>query len=174
MKTARHRDGQPESVVQAFGFTVHVDRHAGTVLEGVGPDGAPYHVVQKDDYGYLPGVRGDDGEGYDVYLGVDHTAARVFVVTQVKALTGVYDEQKAMLGYPSREVAEETYKAHVRPDMFGRMGEMSLEAFRAQVAAYTEAGAVGVFRAETDEDAAELAEVEAEPLSDPAPSTETP
>lgn len=182
MKGARHRDGQPESLVDAFGFRVHIDRHAGTVIEGTGPDGQPYRVVQTDDYGYLDGVNGDDGEGYDVYLGLDHKADRVFVVTQVKASTGAYDEQKAMLGYPTKRAAEDTYKAHTHPSMFGRIGCVTLPAFRAQVKAHLDSGAA-VFRVETDEDGEDLAcleEYEAGPLSEPeppsepAPSTEKP
>lgn len=157
MKSVRHRDGQPESQIEAFGLRIHIDRHEGTVLEGTGPDGVPYRVEQRVPYGYLPGVKGDDGEPYDVYVGPERTVDRVHVVRQMKAGNGRYDEQKAMLGFASSEAAEECFRAHTHPRMFGRMGSLSLDAFRAQLAAHPG----GVFRAETDEDADELAEMQA-------------
>ena len=175
----RHGDGQPVSIVQAHGLTIHVDRHEGTVLTGTGPDGKPYEVVQKGDYGFLPDVNGDDGEGYDVYLGSEPKVERVFVVTQVKASTGKYDEQKAMLGFRTKGEAEGHYKAHTHPDMFGRIGALSLAAFHRQLSEHKESGA-SVFRAETDEDAEEMADLtdyengpasEPEPPSNPSPES---
>lgn len=160
-KPPRHRDGQPESIVQAFGLTVHIDRHAGTVFEGKGPSGRPYRVVQRDDYGYLPGVQGDDGQDWDVYLGPHQDSGRVYVVTQNKIDDGSYDEQKGMLGYASREAAEECYRAHTHPRMFGGIGEMALSDLHAQLKAH----AGGVFRAKTDEDVA---------AEEPPPSSEIP
>lgn len=175
-RSPRHRDGQAVSIVQAHGLTVHIDRHAGTVLQGTGPDGKPYQVVQQVDYGFLPGVRGDDGDEYDVYVGAHPACDRVFVVTQLRASNARYDEQKAMLGFPDAAAAERCYRDHTHPTMFGRMGSLSLDAFKAQLAAH--AGGESVFRAETDEDAADLAamdEIEAAPLSDPEPpSSENP
>lgn len=171
----RHRDGQPESTVEAFGMTVRIDRHAGTVIEGTGPDGNPYRVVQRVPYGYLPGVRADDGDDFDVYLGPHHTADRVYVVTQCKASSGYYDEPKGMLGFDSPEAAEECYRAHTAPSMFGRMGSMTVDAFKAQLAAWHESGA-GTFRPETDEDCAECAEMDAleTEMADEPPESEGP
>lgn len=189
MKGPRHRDGQPESTVERHGLRFKVDRHDGTVIDGVGHDGKPYHVVQKGDYGYVAGlagdaeegwVKGDDGEGWDAYLGGSaegrDRADRVFVVTQVKASNARYDEQKGLFGFGAdqREEAQAHYLAHVHPTMFGRMGSLSLDDFHRQLAAHREAGG-GVFRAETDEDRQELAlmeELERAPLSDPEPSSE--
>ena len=175
----RHGDGQPVSIVQAHGRTIHIDRHEGTVLSGTGPDGKPYEVIQKGDYGFLPDVTGDDGEGYDVYLGNEPEVERVFIVTQVRADSGKYDEQKAMLGFRTKADAEGLYKAHTHPDMFGRIGALSLAAFRRQLDEHKESGAK-VFRAETDEDAEEMADLtdyengpasEPEPPSNPSPES---
>lgn len=151
----RHRDGQPVSIVQAHGLTIHIDRHVGTVLSGTGPDGKPYEVVQQDDYGFLPGVMGDDGEEWDCYLGKEVNCDRVFVVTQLKAsndehIKGLYDEQKGMIGYKSRKAAEAAYRAHTHPSMFGGMGEMPINRFHAQLKAHRESGAQ-VFRAVADD-----------------------
>lgn len=186
MKTPRHNDGQPESTIERHGLTFKIDRHAGTVIEGVGHNGKPYQVTQQGDYGYvhgLPGhtgeaLRGDDGEGWDAYLGNDHSADRVYVVTQLKASNGLYDEQKGLFGFGSREEAQSHYLAHVHPTMLGRMGSLSLDAFHRQVrdhvAREAEVGARCTFRAETEEDAAEGKALEKLDLNEPEDGDEEP
>jgi hypothetical protein len=167
VKGLRHRDGQPESTVERHGLTFGIDRHDGTVMDGKGPDGAPYHVVQNGDYGYVAGFigeagtppNGDDGEGWDAYLGPNVGSDRVYVVTQRNALNGHYDEQKGIFGFTDAASAEEHYRAHTHPTMFGRIGGLGLDAFHSQLRAHLTSGAK-VFRAETEEDAAELADLE--------------
>ena len=176
VRSPRHRDGQPESDIERFGLRFRIDRHAGTILEGTGPNGKPYRVVQQCDYGYLPGVRGDDGDEYDAYLGHQPVSDRVYIVTQLNAHNGRYDEQKAMLGFKDAADAEDCYRTHVHPTMFGRVGSMTLDTFKAQLASHP--GGEAVFRAETEEDAVELAamsDLEIAPESDPEPpSSENP
>jgi hypothetical protein len=174
VKSLRHRDGQPESVVDRFGLTFKVDRHEGTTFKVTGPDGQEGTVTMLCDYGYLDGVMGDDGQGWDAYLGHTQDAGDVYVITQVRAHNGHYDEQKGMFGCKSAEEAEDLYRKHTHPTMFGRIGKLSLKSLVEQLAAHRESGAK-VFRAETEEDAAELAEMEeAEqaPPSDPEPASE--
>jgi len=168
MKSARHRDGQPESTIERHGLVLKIDRHNGTVIEGIGPDGKPYSITQKGDYGYVHGLighageslRGDDGEGWDAYLGPSLTADRVFVVTQLKTSSGHYDEQKGLFGFDSIDAAREHYLAHVHPTMLGRIGSMSLQAFHDQVRDHVTDSGKHPFRAETDEDAAEANELD--------------
>lgn len=118
----------------------------------------------------LPARRGDDGDAYDAYLGHQPVSDRVFVVTQLRASNAKYNEQKAMFGFKDATDAENCHRAHVHPTMFGRIGSLTLDAFKAQLAAH--AGGEAVFRAETEEDAAELAamnEIEAGSDNDPEP-----
>lgn len=181
MKTPRHRDGQPESITERHGLSFGVDRHDGTVIEGKGANGQPYHVVQKGDYGYVRGFvgetaappAGDDGEGWDAYLGPDHASDRVYIVTQKNAHNGYYDEQKGMFGFRDATAAKDHYGAHTAPSMFGRIGGLSLDAFHSQLRAHRESGA-SVFRAETEEDAAELTDLEIieKGFTDDAPDSE--
>lgn len=147
----------PEEI-DAHGLRVRIDRPQGAVIEGTGPDGKPYRVVQQVPYGYLPGVAGDDGEPYDVYVGAHGAFERAFIVTQCRAVNGHYDEQKAMWGFASQADAESCYRAHTAPSMFGRIGSLSRAAFLEQLEAWRAAPA-GPFRAVTDEDAAEFAEM---------------
>lgn len=174
MKTLRHRDGQAESTVERFGHTFQVDRHEGTTFEVTGPDGQTNIVTMMCDYGYLDGVMGDDGDGWDVYLGHNQHAENVYVVTQVRAHNGHYDEQKGIFGCGSDADAKDLYGKHTHPNMFGRIGKLTLKAFGEQLAAHKGSGAK-VFRAETEEDAAELAEmeeIENAPPSEPEPKSE--
>lgn len=164
MKTPRHRDGQPETSIERHGLAFKIDRHDGTVIDGKGPDGQPFHVVQKGDYGYVAGFpgedaappAGDDGEGWDAYMGPDHDSDRVYVVTQKNAYNGHYDEQKGMFGFRDKPAAEEHFRAHTHPTMFGRIGGLGLDAFHNQLRAHR-AAAEKTFRVETEEDAAEAA-----------------
>lgn len=181
-RSPRHRDGLPESEMEVHGLRVRIDRHVGTVYEGTAADGKPYRIVQQVPYGYLPGVAGDDGDPYDVYVGAAPAFDRAYVVTQCKASTGHYDEQKVMWGFASATDAESCYRAHTAPSMWGRMGSMPRERFVEQLEAWR-ANPVGTFRAYTDEDDAEAAEMDAleaaladddgsEPEDDDAPDSE--
>lgn len=115
------------------GIALAIDRPQGTVFGGTDANGNPYSVTQQDDYGFIVGVVGDDGEEYDVYVGASALAASVYVVRQLKS--GQYDEQKAMLGYDSAEQAEALYRAHTAPAMFGGMFAVSIAEFKRQLAA---------------------------------------
>lgn len=146
--------------IDAHGLRVRIDRPRGAVIEGVGANGQPYRVVQQVPYGFLPGVVGDDGEPYDAYVGAHGTFDRAFIVTQCRAVNGHYDEQKVMWGFASQVDAEDCYRAHTAPVMFGRIGSLSRAAFLEQLEAWR-AAPTGPFRALTDEDAAEFAEMDA-------------
>ncbi len=150
---------KPISKLSYQGLDIHVDRHEGDVIEGTGPDGTPYRVNQAVPYGYFPGTRGDDGEAYDCYVGPIHDAERVHMVTQCKAATGRYDEQKAMLGARDADHAVEIYKAHTHPAMFGRCGSLTMADFKAQLDEHKAAvsgGSTAPLRVLTEEDRAEL------------------
>jgi HK97 family phage prohead protease len=140
-------------VLEHQGIAVHVDRPIGSHREGVGPDGQSYRVDQTCDYGYLPGVLGDDGEAYDAYVGPSAHAPKVHVIRQLKAGIGRYDEEKAMLGFDSAEEAEAVYRAHVHPSMFGGIKSGTIADFNAALESNRAAGADVPFRWEPEEPA---------------------
>lgn len=60
-------------------------------------------------YGYIRGTEGADGEQVDMYLGGHPQADVVWIVDQVDAKTGEFDEHKVLAGFPSREAAVHAY-----------------------------------------------------------------
>lgn len=119
------------------GLPVSIETPAGATRSGIGPDGTPWSVVQPADYGYIKRTKGADGDHLDVYLGPEaHNAASlpVYVIDQRDADTHLFDEHKAMLGFPTREAAELAYHAAFSdgrgPDRMGALTQMPFSQFR--------------------------------------------
>lgn len=88
-------------------------------------------------YGYIKNTLGVDGDHYDVFVGPDHSAPNVYIVTTMKApdFTEV-DEQKAFLGVNSPEEAKAHFMhSYNDPRFFGSMAEMPFDEFKAKVLA---------------------------------------
>jgi hypothetical protein len=85
-------------------------------------------------YGYVRGTEGADGEHVDVYLGANHASPVVWVVDQVNANTGKFDEHKAMAGFTSREQAVGAYDRGFSdgkgPRRRGAVTPMSIQRFK--------------------------------------------
>jgi HK97 family phage portal protein len=101
----------PKGHVRVHGLAITIETARGQERRGIGPDGAAWSVTMPAHYGYIRRSEGADGEQLDVYLGPDPESAIVFVVDQVDAATGQFDEHKAMLGYPSLDHALAHYRA---------------------------------------------------------------
>lgn len=159
--TARQRS--PVKVITHQGLEVHVDRPQGSVREGTGPDGKPYMVQEKYDYGFFPGTRGDDADSVDAYVSHENPLCpSAFVVRQVHPKNGAHDECKVMLGFASLDEAKAGYLAHVHPSMFGRIGQMPMEAIKGQLGAHlARERTAETFVPHTDEDMAEHAAMKA-------------
>jgi hypothetical protein len=93
------------------GLPIVIDRPAGTVQRGIGPDG-PWLREYLVDYGYIDGTIAHDGDGIDVYLGPSEGAPNAYIVEQVHR-DGSFDEHKIMLDFLSYELAIGTYLLHV-------------------------------------------------------------
>lgn len=122
-----------ESEYDAHGLRVRIDRHAGYVAQGTAKDGSEYRTVYEVDYGYLPGVPGDDGDPYDVFVGLDGDFADAHVVEQRSLATGDYEQQKLMWGFKDAAEAERVFRAHRAPEHFGRMGSLPRADFLARL-----------------------------------------
>lgn len=93
---------------------------------------------QVDDYpahyGYVKRTLGKDGDPVDVFIGDQPDAPKVWVVDQKNLKTGGFDEHKALLGFPDRETALDTYKRAYNGDLgeqlMGDVTEMGAEQFK--------------------------------------------
>ncbi len=96
--------------LKAHGLDITIENPKGSERSGVGKDGKRWSVKMPAAYGYVKGTLGKDGDHVDVYLGPDHASGKVFVVDQVNAESGKFDEHKAMLSYPSKDAALADYR----------------------------------------------------------------
>lgn len=159
--------GNVKKIRSHRGIEIHIDRPMGTIIEGVDPDGKNYVFEQKCDYGFFPGTLGDDGDEFDVYLGSNPLAANVYIIEQLRARSGHWDERKAIVGCDSLDEALELYRSHVHPRMVGRIGTMTHAEFEQTLidhqkdCAATKKNGRKPMVPVTHEDTAELAEMEA-------------
>ena len=100
---------------------ISVENRKGSVREGTDPKtGKPWRTKMKNPYGYIRGTRGVDGDSVDVYLGPEEEAGKAFVVHQKDPETGKFDEDKVMLGFPSKTKARKAFLKHYDdPDFLG-------------------------------------------------------
>lgn len=104
------------------GLPVVIDRPAGTIQRGLGPDG-PWEREYLVDYGYVDGTAAPDGEGVDVYLGPQDESPTAWIVEQ-RRQDGSADEHKILLNFATRELAIGTYLLHVPPWCLGPISEL--------------------------------------------------
>lgn len=115
------------------GLGIAIETNKGGVRSGTGPDGTKWSVTMPADYGYLKRTEGADGDHVDVYMGEHPESQRVFVVDQVHADAGHFDEHKCMLGFDSEAVALRAYHAAFDAgrghDRVGAVTELSVDEF---------------------------------------------
>lgn len=122
--------------VQWAGLEIAIENPVGSVREGRG-----WCTKMKNAYGYICRSEAVDGDEVDVYLGPDMDGAdTVYVVHQRKAGDWkAYDEDKAMLGFPSEAAARAAYLAHYDDERFlGPITAMPVAEFVAKVKATRE------------------------------------
>lgn len=92
-----------------------------------------YKRHMKAHYGYIPNTKDADGEEIDVYLGDHHASPKAFVIKQLKKHDGSFDENKVMMGYPSKDAAKAAYDHHMGgcPEFFGGIHEVPVSALMA-------------------------------------------
>lgn len=112
------------------GLEVFIENPSGSVRSGQSKTGKKWSTNMIFDYGCMPRVIGADGEHLDIYLGPINDAREVYIVHQVNPSTGVFDEDKVMLGFSTAASARLAYLAHYdNPAFFGSMTVMDFEMF---------------------------------------------
>jgi hypothetical protein len=113
---------------------ISIENKKGSVRSGTDKDGHDWHTVMGYSYGYIRGTVGRDKDHLDAYVGPNPESERVFIVHQNDPTTGVYDEDKVMLGFNSPKEAREAYlKQYDRPGFFGDIVEMDIDTFKEKV-----------------------------------------
>lgn len=93
------------------GLDLTFENEKGSTRSGVGADGQEWSVTMPAHYGYIKRTTGADGEQVDFYFGDEDTSDYVWLVDQVDAETGKFDEHKAILGVTGPRKARAIYLA---------------------------------------------------------------
>ena len=94
------------------GLPIAIENQAGTVRSGIDENGNEWSIQLQDHYGEIRETIGADGDGVDCFINPDYDNFNedlVFVIKQVNPITGVFDEDKVMLGYNDLAEAENAY-----------------------------------------------------------------
>lgn len=113
------------------GYNITLENPKGSERSGTDKDGNKWSVTMNNDYGYIRGTEGVDGDHIDVFLSDNPESGKVFVVDQVNE-DGSFDEHKVMYGFDTRQDAEEAYLANYSPGWtgLGQITEVSKDQFK--------------------------------------------
>ena len=113
------------------GYDITIENPKGSTRSGVDANGQPWSVTMNNDYGYIRGTEGVDGDHIDVFLSDDPTTGKVYVIDQMKD-DGSFDEHKVMYGFKSALAAKRAYLANYSPDWkgLGAISEVGKEELR--------------------------------------------
>ena len=113
------------------GYDITIENPKGSTRSGVDANGQSWSVTMNNDYGYIRGTEGVDGDHIDVFLSDDPTTGKVYVIDQVKE-DGSFDEHKVMYGFKSALAAKRAYLANYSTGWkgLGSISEVSKEEFK--------------------------------------------
>lgn len=111
------------------GLKVTIENPKGSTRSGVDKDGKAWSNTMQNDYGYILGTKGKDGDHIDMFIG--ESGDGVFVVDQVNE-DGSFDEHKVMYGFSSLEEAKSAYLSNYDEGWqgLGSITEVSKEDFK--------------------------------------------
>lgn len=117
--------------IEYQGIPIAIENQAGTYRHWKGEDGEDGKTLMQYAYGYVKRSLGADGDEIDVFIGPDPVAPAAYVIHQQDPKTGLYDEDKVMLGFSSEDHAEKVYRDHYnRPDFFVTISTMGMGVFK--------------------------------------------
>lgn len=113
------------------GYNITIENPKGSERSGTDKDGNKWSVTMNNDYGYIRGTEGVDGDHIDVFLPDNPESGDVFVIDQVNP-DGTFDEHKVMYGFKSALAAKRAYKANYSKDWtgLGNITRVSKEEFK--------------------------------------------
>lgn len=117
--------------IKLDGYDVTIENPKGSERKGVDASGKAWSVTMNNDYGYIRGTKGVDGDHIDVFLSDNPESGNVYVVDQVNS-DGTFDEHKVMYGFSSEEEARKAYLANYSPGWtgLGNITEVSKDDFK--------------------------------------------
>ncbi|WP_103173786.1 hypothetical protein [Paracoccus sp. SY] len=93
------------------GLRLSVENKAGSTRSGTDPNGQAWSVTMPAHYGRILRTEGADGDHVDFYMGPNEASDTAWIIDQVDAETGAFDEHKLMLGFDSAAEARAAHEA---------------------------------------------------------------
>lgn len=117
--------------VKVDGFSITIENPKNSERSGKDKDGTAWSVTMQNDYGYILGTKGKDGDHIDIFLSDSPGEGSVFVVDQIRE-DGSFDEHKVMYGFSNIEEAKSAYLSNYSPGWkgLGNITEVSKENFK--------------------------------------------
>jgi hypothetical protein len=120
--------------IHVHGLAIAIENAKGSYRGGIGKDGKEWRVKMPSHYGRIKGTTGADNEHADVYVGPYPKTKRVWVIDQLDAETGKFDEHKIWIGWPSKTSIITAYHAAFSDgkagDRLGKITEMSIDGLK--------------------------------------------
>lgn len=114
------------------GLPIAIENPMGSYRAGTDRNGKEWRTLMVNDYGYIKGTKGADGDQVDVFIGSDHGSEQVFIINQVEPGTDRFDEHKAMFGFADEPAARAGYLANYEPgwEGLGSVAAMGVNTFK--------------------------------------------
>jgi predicted nucleic acid-binding Zn-ribbon protein len=120
--------------INVHGLNISIENAKGSYRHGVGKDGKAWRSRLPAHYGYIRGTEAKDLDHVDCYIGPYIRSHHVYVIDQLNADTGKYDEAKCFIGFPSRFAAlnafHEAFSDGLAGKRFGHIKEMTMDEFK--------------------------------------------
>jgi hypothetical protein len=131
-----------EGHVRFQGLPITIENAPGTIRRWTDDAGNQGSTLMLFAYGYLDHTDAMDGDELDVYVGPDPLAQNAYIVHQQNPKTGIYDEDKVMLGFSHEQHAVQAYRFHFdKPDDYLlTVTPMRMEQFKRWAASSAEQG----------------------------------
>ena len=97
--------------VRIDGYDISIENEKGSIRRGKDANGTEWESEMHNDYGYIRGTEGVDGDHIDVFLSDTPEQGDVFVVDQYNP-DGSFDEHKVMYGFADGKAALDAYLAN--------------------------------------------------------------
>jgi len=116
------------------GLPISIENRKGSLRQGTAKNGKRWQTFIRSPYGYLRGTEGVDGDAVDVFVGPNLDAPNVYIVHTQEPTTGIYSEDKCMLGFMTAPEAKlEFLRNYDSPGHFQSMDTIPFEEFRERV-----------------------------------------
>ncbi len=117
-----------------FGLPITIENPKGSTRSGTDATGTKWEVQMPVHYGYIKRTEAADGDHLDIFIGDTLGSENVYVIDQIDADTGDFDEHKAFLGFQNMQEAVDAYGASFSDgraeNRIGQVTNMTLDEFK--------------------------------------------